>query len=192
MIAVNLHNVSLTFLIEPLFSELSWEIHDDRCVGLIGPNGSGKTTAVNLITGFVKPTEGEIHYRGQNITAWPPYARIARAETITVRSKETGEEMTLDAPLALVWRAHTEPELVKRWATGPADHSLIAGRIAPGAVGRQGHEGRLGIPVGRFFSHGPGGLFALPGRGPVVLQEHGGGVGGHRCPGERISSGIPR
>ena len=31
---------------------------------------------------------------------------------------------TLAAPVALAWRAHTEPELVKRWATGPAGHSL--------------------------------------------------------------------
>jgi len=31
---------------------------------------------------------------------------------------------TFDAPVALVWRAHTEPELVKRWMTGPPDHSL--------------------------------------------------------------------
>ena len=29
-----------------------------------------------------------------------------------------------DAPLALVWRAHVEPELVKRWMTGPPGHSL--------------------------------------------------------------------
>lgn len=36
---------------------------------------------------------------------------------------------TFDAPVALVWRAHTEAELVKRWATGPADHSLIACEI---------------------------------------------------------------
>ena len=36
---------------------------------------------------------------------------------------------TFDAPVALVWRAHTEPELVKRWATGPPDHSLIACEI---------------------------------------------------------------
>ena len=36
---------------------------------------------------------------------------------------------TFDAPLALVWRAHTEPELVKWWATGPPDHSLIACEI---------------------------------------------------------------
>lgn len=31
---------------------------------------------------------------------------------------------TFDAPVELVWRAHTEPELVKRWMTGPPDHSL--------------------------------------------------------------------
>jgi len=36
---------------------------------------------------------------------------------------------TFDAPLALVWSAHTEAELVERWATGPADHSLVACEI---------------------------------------------------------------
>ena len=32
---------------------------------------------------------------------------------------------SFDAPVALVWRAHTEPELVKRWMTGPEDHDLV-------------------------------------------------------------------
>ena len=31
---------------------------------------------------------------------------------------------SFDAPVALVWRAHTEPELVKQWLTGPPGHSL--------------------------------------------------------------------
>ena len=53
--------------------DLNFEIAEGELVGMIGPNGSGKTTAVNLITGFVKPTEGEVSYRGKNITGWPPY-----------------------------------------------------------------------------------------------------------------------
>jgi len=63
--------------------DLNFEIAEGELLGMIGPNGSGKTTAVNLITGFVKPTEGEIRYRGKNITGWPPYkiVRIGIART---------------------------------------------------------------------------------------------------------------
>lgn len=57
-------------------SEVGLELMEGELLGLIGPNGSGKTTVVNLITGFVKPTGGEIYYKGQDITGWPPYRVI--------------------------------------------------------------------------------------------------------------------
>jgi ATP-binding cassette subfamily F protein 3 len=60
MIAVNLDHVSISFLIEPLFTELSWEIHDDRCVGLIGANGSGKSSLLKLILGEISSDTGFI------------------------------------------------------------------------------------------------------------------------------------
>lgn len=44
---------------------------------IIGPNGAGKTTLFNLLTGFLKATDGEIFYLDQNITGMPPH-RIAR------------------------------------------------------------------------------------------------------------------
>jgi ABC-type branched-subunit amino acid transport system ATPase component len=63
--------------------DLNFELAEGELLGLIGPNGSGKTTAVNLITGFVKPAQGDILYRGQEITAWPPYkiVRLGIART---------------------------------------------------------------------------------------------------------------
>ena len=42
-----------------------------RCI--IGPNGCGKTTLFNLITGFYKPTSGSVFFSGQDITAKPVY-----------------------------------------------------------------------------------------------------------------------
>jgi branched-chain amino acid transport system ATP-binding protein len=44
---------------------------------LIGPNGAGKTTCFNLLTKFLRPTEGRILYKGRDITALAP-AEVAR------------------------------------------------------------------------------------------------------------------
>lgn len=53
--------------------DLDFEVEEGEIVGLIGPNGSGKTTALNLLTGFLKPTAGRITFLGENITGLPRY-----------------------------------------------------------------------------------------------------------------------
>ncbi len=45
-------------------------------------------------------------------------------ELTTPTPTSTRVVRSFDAPVELVWRAHTEPEIVKQWMTGPADHSL--------------------------------------------------------------------
>jgi len=50
---------------------LGFEVEEGEIVGLIGPNGSGKTTTLNLITGFLRPDSGTITFRGENITGLP-------------------------------------------------------------------------------------------------------------------------
>jgi len=53
-------------------AEVSAAIEKDSVVGLIGTNGAGKTTFINMITGYLKPDRGAIHYEGRDITALPP------------------------------------------------------------------------------------------------------------------------
>ena len=65
MIAVNLDCVTVTYVSEPVFENLSWQIHDDRCVGLIGPNGCGKSTLLRLIAGELASDTGFVVRRNE-------------------------------------------------------------------------------------------------------------------------------
>jgi len=52
---------------------LSFEIQQGEIISLIGPNGAGKTTAFNVITGFIRLTEGAIRFLGQDLTGMKPF-----------------------------------------------------------------------------------------------------------------------
>jgi branched-chain amino acid transport system ATP-binding protein len=54
-------------------NNVSFDVKEGEILGIIGPNGSGKTTIVNCITGFVKATAGRIRFRGREITGKPPH-----------------------------------------------------------------------------------------------------------------------
>lgn len=52
---------------------LTFSVDRDEVVGLIGPNGSGKTTTFNLVTGFLSPDGGTVLFDETDITEQPPY-----------------------------------------------------------------------------------------------------------------------
>jgi branched-chain amino acid transport system ATP-binding protein len=54
-------------------ADLNFSVAEGEIVGLIGPNGAGKTTAFNVITGFLRPTEGKVLYRGTPLGGLKPH-----------------------------------------------------------------------------------------------------------------------
>ncbi|HLJ07597.1 MAG TPA: MFS transporter, partial [Acidimicrobiia bacterium] len=58
--------------------DLSFALREGEVLGVIGPNGSGKTTTFDLISGFQLPDGGAVRYQGVNITALPPEERARR------------------------------------------------------------------------------------------------------------------
>ncbi len=66
--------------------DLDLRVEGGEIMGLIGPNGSGKTTALNLITGFIKPTRGVVSYQGADVTGALPHdlARMGLVRTFQI------------------------------------------------------------------------------------------------------------
>mgnify|MGYP003585180103 FL=1 len=78
-------------------SDFSASIPQGSITGLIGPNGAGKTTCFNMVTGFYKPTEGQVFFEGRELTGMPPHqvcrAGIARTfQNIRLFGNETALE----------------------------------------------------------------------------------------------------
>ncbi|SNR66632.1 ABC transporter ATP-binding protein [Puniceibacterium sediminis] len=58
--------------------DLSFDVAEGEVLALLGPNGSGKTTMMNIISGALKPTEGRITLAGEQITGLPPHRVAAK------------------------------------------------------------------------------------------------------------------
>ena len=61
---ISLDNISLSFGNRKILDNVSFKINHGQILGMLGPNGVGKSTIFNLITGLIKPDYGKINFRG--------------------------------------------------------------------------------------------------------------------------------
>lgn len=58
-----------------IYSDLSFEVPQGRILGLLGKNGTGKTTTINILMGYLRPQAGECRIFGEDITSMRPQTR---------------------------------------------------------------------------------------------------------------------
>ena len=61
MSLVRLENISLAYSGVPILKNINWQINEGESLGLIGSNGTGKTSLFKIITGEIEPTSGIVH-----------------------------------------------------------------------------------------------------------------------------------
>ena len=60
-------DISKSFDGRPILKKLSIKVYPGECVGILGPNGCGKTTTIGMILGLLKPTKGKVLINGIEI-----------------------------------------------------------------------------------------------------------------------------
>ncbi len=69
---LSVQNVSKTYGSFRALSDVSFAVGLDEFVAIIGPNGAGKTTLVNVVTGLLKPSQGQVRFKGADIAGIGP------------------------------------------------------------------------------------------------------------------------
>ncbi|MDP2624992.1 MAG: ABC transporter ATP-binding protein [Candidatus Peregrinibacteria bacterium] len=92
---LSVRNLNKSFGGVKAVNQCSFTVRRNSITGLIGPNGAGKTTMFNLITGLLKPQEGEVIFDNENITHWPTHRRAKRGLTRTFQAIRLFPELTL-------------------------------------------------------------------------------------------------
>ena len=75
---INFENVSLAYGNRLILDNISFKINEGEIFGMLGPNGVGKSTIFNLITGLIKPKSGKIKIAGENVIDYPIYYRTKK------------------------------------------------------------------------------------------------------------------
>jgi thiamine transport system ATP-binding protein len=66
---------AVTFRYEDMMMCFDLAVDEEEFIAIMGPSGAGKSTLLQLIAGFEQPLQGEIRWRGKNITSLPPAER---------------------------------------------------------------------------------------------------------------------
>ena len=75
---ISLENISLSFGNRKILDNVSFKINQGQILGMLGPNGVGKSTIFNLITGLIKPDYGKIKFNGIDVIDYPIYLRTTK------------------------------------------------------------------------------------------------------------------
>ena len=75
---IEFENVSLAYGNRLILDNLNFSINEGQIFGMLGPNGVGKSTIFNLITGLISPLNGKINIAGEDATNYPIYHRTKK------------------------------------------------------------------------------------------------------------------
>ena len=92
---MEVRNATKTFGNLVAVRDVSLAVKQGELRAIIGPNGAGKTTFFNMISGFLRPTSGDVMFDGRNVTSLPAHERVKIGMARTFQITEIFPELTL-------------------------------------------------------------------------------------------------
>jgi branched-chain amino acid transport system ATP-binding protein len=95
MAILEVQDLTLRFGGLEVIDRLSFDVEEGGIVSLIGPNGAGKTSVFNCLTGFYKPSSGDIRFKGESVMSLKPHKITGRGMARTFQNLRLFKQMTV-------------------------------------------------------------------------------------------------
>lgn len=106
-VALEAHHLVKEFRGFRATDDVSLEILEGEVHAIIGPNGAGKTTLFNLLSGFLRPTAGEVRLFGERIDRLPPYEIVRRGLSRSFQISSVFQSMSVRGNLMVALQSVT-------------------------------------------------------------------------------------
>lgn len=137
---LQVENLNVYFGQRQILKNISFDLKPGEIVGIIGPNGCGKTTLLNALSGFAKTNPGCILLEDKDISILPPYERARLGIGRSFQNAGIFKEMTLEENLMLV--LERQARFPWHWMTSGHHRKIMQGAIeeALESVGLLNHK----------------------------------------------------
>ena len=167
---LDLHDIHTYYGDSYVLQGVSLHVGQRQVVGLLGRNGMGKTTLIRSIIGFTPPRQGQVRFKGHDITAWPSYRTVRLGMGLVPQGRRVFPSLTVLENLLVAAQGSTRPWTVERVL---ALFPRLQERIASRAGTLSGGEQQM-LAIGRALMTNPDLLLMdepTEGLAPLLVRE---------------------
>jgi branched-chain amino acid transport system ATP-binding protein len=133
---LRIHSIHAHYGDVHVLKNLSLEVGEAEIISLVGSNGAGKTTALQVLSGLLRPTSGEVHFLGERIDHLPPHRIVERGLVQVPEGRQLSSLTVLEEMGLPGLRLHKSRENLEKLAFfHPArEESRLPAPLAAGAA----------------------------------------------------------
>jgi lipopolysaccharide export system ATP-binding protein len=153
---------------------VSFRVDPGEIVGLLGPNGAGKTTSFRMVLGMVRPDDGQVFLRDQDVTRMPIYKRARRGVAYLPQEPSVFRRMTVEQNLLAILETLALPRATRKSRMEELIAELDLDRVRKSRAEVLSGGERRRLEIARSLVHEPRLLLLdepFAGVDPITVQE---------------------
>jgi branched-chain amino acid transport system ATP-binding protein len=153
--ALSLRRISAFYGDSEVLQDVSFSLAEGKLLGLLGRNGAGKSTCMNVTVGLLPPQDGEVEVFGEPVTRLPPEQIAARGVALVPQGRRVFKTLTVRENLAVAARA-ARRGMARQWTveTVLASFPRLNERRGQFAAHLSGGEQQM-LAIGRALMNNP-------------------------------------